>query len=219
MKLYACDENKGYLCSFDATLPDESYKKVFKKFKKNGIVEKAYLRIDNNSKQGIKEAVEKLDLLMPLKVEVYPETIQSIRMPYSRRAGLDKVGKYISYYQAEIAIYSLPGLYFLIFDEDNQVRDDAIVNIWYYLNHQWNDRIKEVFEKVSPDDGYLDYALSESKQIALISAFLSSLDIVLSDVSSLPMNNTQELEQSFYLSDIKKSIDKMKNDTHKRKLK
>lgn len=213
MKLYAYSKDNNYICSFDASLEEQEYKRVFKKFKKCGVIENAHLRIDDTSEKGIKEAVEKLDLLAPLEVEVYTDTIKLIRMPYPRRAGLDKVGKYITYYQADIAICSLPALYFLIFDEDNKVREDALVNIWYYLNNEWNEHIKSVYDNIALEDGYLDYNLSDDKKIELVKAFLSSLDVVLSDVSASPLNNTSESEQAFYLRDIIEKIDEYKKKT------
>lgn len=219
MKLYANTDKQDYICTFDATITSDKYKKLFKKLKKLGTVQAAYLRLDGKSEDDIKKAIKKLEFAMPTEIEAYPDSIELIKMPYPRRAGLDKVGKFITYYQMEISICTMPTLFYLIFDENEEIREDAIRNIWHYLNSQWNDVIKEIFDKIAFKDGYLDYAISEEDKLDIVSKFLESLDITLSDVIPSPLNNTEESDDAYYLSSIVKTIKQNKDKVHKRKLK
>lgn len=219
MKLYAYTKGNDYICSFDATLSDEKYENLFQRFKKSGLIETTHIRFNRTDEDGMMEGIEKLHLEVPAEIILSPDTIQGTKMPYPRRSGLGKVGMYHTYYTAQVAICKLPALYCLIFDKEDNLREDALKNIWDYLHNEWNDHIKEVHDNVSPEEDYLDTRISVEDKIELVKAFLNSLDITLDNAIASPLDNTEEVNQANYLRDITGLIGKTKEENHERKLK
>lgn len=218
MKLYAYTKKNDYICGFDATMEKDKYNNLYKEFKKLGLVQMANLRVKENDEASIRKAVEKLNFDRLTEIEVYPETFKLVKMPYKRESGLDKIGGLITYYQVEIAICTMPGLYYLIFDDEENVREHAIKNIWYYLNEMGFYNIMEEFGEFYPFEDVFDYRPSEEEKLDLIDIFLKSLDITLSDAIVAPFNATVEANEAFYLNEIVTMINKTKAKKHESKL-
>lgn len=177
MKVYKYINNENGIENYNATLSDEGAKKVFKELKKHTINEDFHMVVKDNSEETIEQEITKLQQFKPLKITFYPEATKFEKIPYSRRAGLDKVGKYITHYVIELSMEKLPFLYHVLFDDMQGMEKRRIEVIYDYISNKASAYILKLMRKYGKEEEIFDPHMSYEEKMEIIACFFENLEM------------------------------------------
>lgn len=199
MKVYRyIDDDGNKIEDYNATLSDEGAKKVFKKLKKHTINEDFHMVIKDNSEETIEQEITKLQQFKPLRITFYPEATKFEKIPYSRRAGLDKVGKYITHYVMELSMEKLPFLYHVLFDDIQGMEKRRIEVIYDYISNKSSVYIIRLMKKYGKEEKVFDPHMSYEEKMAIIACFFDNLEMERVGVKEYSKNNLSDEDAYAY---------------------
>lgn len=200
MKLYALTEDQTHIATFDADLNYDDKIKIMKLIDYVCSAQRLVLEFDNYDDDSIKKSLAVFNYLAPSQVEVDYDSIRSFKIPFVKKSESEKDERYREVYRANAIIKEYPFIYYLLFDEEENIGPNVVTNIINYIKYQNTPEMDKLAAKLRIDT--VDYKVSDDYKYKIIQQFFKSLKISLKSVDFTGNNLDERLLQANQLREI-----------------